>query len=279
MVGNFIFYLFFSVVFNQSYKVVTRTSKKDGSLTILLQFLTGTIILLLVPFFEIKFPSDIRIYLFLVLSILFYAIKYRLNTTIIKGIEISSFSILSQLNIVFMILIGLFFFKEPIIISKVIGTLLIIFSNILVFFTKKSLKINKYVILGILSNLSMAIAVSLDVSISNQFNIPMYIAITFITPAIVLFLFERQKISYIQSEFRNGNKKLILITAISWAINAITSLRLYLLGEITTVAPLCSLTVILNVLAGFIFLKERNNILKKIVAGILIIISVFLIKI
>ena len=58
----------------------------------------------------------------------------------------------------------------------------------------------------------------------------------------------------------------------------VVQLRAYQLGETTSVAPLCALTVIGNVLVGYLFLKERNNLLKKLIAAFLIIVSVFLIK-
>ena len=49
--------------------------------------------------------------------------------------------------------------------------------------------------------------------------------------------------------------------------------------NVTIVAPLSALTVMLNVIVGYLFLKERDNLFKKIVAAILIIISIALIKI
>lgn len=39
------------------------------------------------------------------------------------------------------------------------------------------------------------------------------------------------------------------------------------------------LTVILNVIVGYLFLNERDNLLRKIISAILIIISIILIKI
>jgi len=97
-------------------------------------------------------------------------------------------------------------------------------------------------------------------------------------PAILIFLFERPKISDIGLEFKNGNKVAILITAISWSLAIIVSLRALLLGDVTVVAPLMSVNVILNVFAGYIFLKERDDLLKKIIAGVVIIFSVLLIN-
>ena len=76
-----------------------------------------------------------------------------------------------------------------------------------------------------------------------------------------------------------GNKKAIILTALSWGVMIVVQLRAYQLGNITVVAPLCALTVMLNVIVGYLFLNERDNLIRKIISAILIIISIVLIKI
>lgn len=132
-----ILYLIFSVIFNQTYKIATKSLTKPGALTMILQMIGSLFILLMIPLFEIKFPTEPKIYLFLALSIIFYAINDRLNTTVRSGIEASTFSIIHQLSTVFMIFAGVLFFKEPFILNKFIGALLIVFSNILIFYKKE----------------------------------------------------------------------------------------------------------------------------------------------
>ncbi|MCI9365506.1 MAG: DMT family transporter [Clostridia bacterium] len=272
-------YLVLATVFTQFYKITTKTLTKAGALTVLLELMAGIIVLFLCPFFEMKFPTDIKVYISLGFAIIFYAITDRLNTTVRKEIEASTFSILKQISTVFMIVAGILFFKEPIIWNKIIGAVLIIFSNILIFYKKGKFKFDKYVLIGVLSNLSFSIAMFLDVSISDNFNLPIYVAITLIVPAILIFIFDRIKFSEIKTEFKNGNKKAMIITSLTWGLSIFSQLRAYQLGNVTTIAPLCALTVILNVLVGYLFLKERDSLLKKILAAILIIISVILIKI
>ena len=177
-----------------------------------------------------------------------------------------------------MICAGLLFFKEQFILTKFIGAMLIIFSNVLIFYKKGKFEFNKYILLGILANISFTIALFLDVNISDNFNLPFYVAITLIVPSVLIIIFERIKPSEIKNELVNGNKKAILITAISWGIMIVAQLRAYQLGNVTIVAPLCALTVILNVIVGYFFLNEKDNLLRKIIAAILIIISIVLIK-
>lgn len=281
-INNWVFYiilyLIFAVAFNQYYKITTKKMKKAGALTVLMEGMAGLFALLLFPLFEIKFPTDIKVYLFLGVAIIFYAIQDRLGTTVRSGIEASTYSIIKQLSTVFMIFAGLLFFKEPFILNKIIGAFLIVISNILVFYKKGSFKIDKYIGLGIIANLCFTIALFIDVNYSEQFNLAFYVALTLIIPALLILFLERIKLTDIANEFKTGNKKAILITSISWGVMLIVQLRAYQLGKVTMVAPLCSLTVIINVIVGYLFLKERDNLFKKILASILVIISVLLIK-
>ena len=272
-------YLVLATAFTQFYKVATKTLKRTGALTVLLQMLAGLTALILCPFFEFKFPTEASFYIMLGIAIIFYAISDRINTTVRSGIEASTFSMLKQLSTTFMIFAGLIFFKEEFILTKFIGAMLIIFSNVLIFYKKGKFEFNKYILLGILANITYTIALFLDVNISDNFNLPFYVALTLIIPALLIMIFERIKPSEIKNELVNGNKKAIFITAISWGVMIVSQLRAYQLGNVTVVAPLCALTVILNVIVGYLFLNEKDNLLRKIISAILIIISVILIKI
>ncbi len=272
-------YLILATIFTQFYKIATKTLKKAGALTILLQLIAGLSALLLCPFFEFKLPTNVMVYVMLSISIVFYAITDRVNTTVRSGLEASTFSMLKQLSTTFMIFAGLILFKEEFILTKFIGAMLIIVSNIIIFYQKGKFEFNKYLLLGVFANISFTVALFLDVNISDNFNLPFYVALTLIIPALLIMIFERIKPSEIRDEFVNGNKKAIITTAICWGVSIVSQLRAYQLGNVTVIAPLCALTVILNVIVGYLFLKERDNLLRKIIAAILIIISVVLIKI
>ena len=116
--------------------MATKSLIKPGALIVLLEVLAGLSILILVPFFEFKFPTDIRVYLFLGLAIIFYTIADRLNTTVRNGVEASTFSMLQQLSTVFKTFAGLLFFKEPFVLTKFVGAILIIISNLIIFYQK-----------------------------------------------------------------------------------------------------------------------------------------------
>jgi len=276
---NLILYLVFCIVFTQSYKVATKSSKNDGALTILLQFLGGVLALLFVPFFKIQFPDDVRTYVFLGIACIFYAIADRINTTARRGLDVSTFSILGQLTTVFLIVWGIVFFKEEIILKKIIGAVLILIGNVIVLYKKGKFELNKYVLFGVLGNLATSIGVSVDVGISDKFNMPIYVAFTLIIPSLLILMVDRVNTSDVIKELNIGNKKAIMLVSVSWGIMIIALLRAYQFGSVTTIAPIASITTILNVFIAYFYLKEKDSLLKKVLAALIVISGIVLIQI
>ncbi|HIU51575.1 MAG TPA: DMT family transporter [Candidatus Merdicola faecigallinarum] len=273
-----IIYLLAVVSYTQFFKAATKKSKKDGALTVTLEVITSIIMLAFIPFFEIKWATDIKVYLFTALAVIFYCMKDRMTTTVRRHLDTSTVNILDQIVNVFMILWGILFFKEEVIFKKIIGAILIILSNVMIFYKKGNFKLDRYVLLSILSNLALSIALALNVDNSEKFNVAIYQVVTLMIPAILIIIFEKIKWDDIKNEVKEGNKTAILMTGISWAVMIISQLRAYQTGDITTVAPLSAVSVILNVIAGYFISKEKENIVKKIIAGVIIVFSIFLIK-
>ena len=97
-------------------------------------------------------------------------------------------------------------------------------------------------------------------------------------PALLNLVVEKIKIVDIKAEFVNGDKKAIIISGGVWGLMMVSLLRAYQLGQVTTVAPLAALSVLANVITGYIFYNERGNMLKKIIAAVIIVIAIVLIR-
>ena len=108
--------------------------------------------------------------------------------------------------------------------------------------------------------------------------LPFYVFISLATPSILILLFEKIKLKEIKNEWKRENKKAIILTSFAWGTMIISQLRAYQLESVVLVATLCSISVILNAIFGYVFLKEKDKMVQKIVAGIVIIIGIFLIK-
>lgn len=205
-----ILYIILSTIFTQFYKIATQNLKNAGALTVILEIIGVITALLICPFFNLTFPTNFEVWIFLGLSIIFYAITDRVNTTVRSGIEASTFSILKQLSTTFLTLAGFLFLNEEFIFHKFLGAMLIILSNIFIFYKKGEFKMNRYIGLGVLANLSFTIAMFLDVNLSKHFNLPFYVAMTLGIPAILIALTEKIKISEMKEELKIANKKSII---------------------------------------------------------------------
>ena len=272
------FYLFLyyisAVLFLQYYKLAVRNVKKDGVATVLLQILSSITLLFLIPLFPIKFPAEIKFYILIIVASIFYAINDRFQTTSRKHLDVSVIAILGQLKAVLMFIGGLVVFREPFIIGKVLGALLIIGANILIFYQKGSFKINKYVAVNVIASFAFAIALTIDVGISSNFNLPLYIVITLIIPALIISLVEKIKIKEIVQELKSKERNYYLITGIAWAVAVFASIRSMQLGPITVIIPLQAITVLLNVIVAYFIHQEKQHFARKIIAAVLIIIGI-----
>lgn len=258
--------------------MAVKAVKKDGAATILLQSIAGLSILVLLPFFHFTWPSASHTLLLLAGACIFYAINDRMQTTVRKHLEVSTFSILSQISTVFLIIFGFTFFKDPFVLTKVMGGLLILAANIWLFYKPKSHNfiISKYSWLAIGAALAFAVAISIDIDISKSFNLPFYISLTLLIPAVMIIIGEKLKLTEIINEYQTGPKKWFLITGLSWGLAIFFSLRAFKFGTVSTIVPLEAVAVILNVFAAYIFLKERDRPYQKIFGAILVVLGVLL---
>lgn len=273
-----IVYLISAVVFAYNFKIANKNMKDPGALTILLEVITGIFSLLMIPLFEIKFKINTSILLTLLIVVCIYAITDRLNTEARYGLETSTFSMVKRLSTVFMIIFGFLFLKEPIILNKLLGAVIIIIGNVILTYNKGKFEVNKYLLMAIISQFLFAIAMVINVDLSDHFNLAFYTWITVTIPALLITIVGRHKPKDIIKEFNRYNKPRFLIAAFSWALMLNSSIRAYQLGSITIVAALLSLTPILNSLVELIFNKDTNKIIQKIIVSILLILGVILVN-
>lgn len=271
-------YLISAVLFAQLFKHTNRTMKNPTILTILLEGLTALSSLVFIFLFPIKFSTNIITYIILLIVTILYSVVDRLNIEARYGLEPSNFSMLKQLSAVFIIIFGIIFMKEKIVLNKILGASLIILANILLAFNKGKFEINKYFIMSVFANFLFAIAMIINVNISNEFNIALYTFMTTFIPAIILFAFNKFKIKDLKKEFNLYNKKNFVLVAFFWSLMLISSVKAYEYGNIVIVATFLTLTAILNAIVELSFDKDRKKFLKKFLVGILIIIGIILIK-
>lgn len=271
-------YLVNAIIFAQTFKKANRKMKDAGSLTILLEIFTALFAILFIPLFDMVF-LPLESLLILGVVVIIYAVTDRLNIEARYGLDPSVFSMLKQLSTVFLIILGFIFLKEEVVFKKVLGASLIVFSNFLLGFDGGKFKFNKYFFMSVVSNFFFAVGMLINVNISDNFNLGIYTICTVSLPALLIFLFEKHTIKDLKREFKRYNKKDFLISAFTWCVMLISSVRAYQIGDVSVVAPLLTLTAVFNTIYEYFVNKNRSKFLIKLIASILIIIGVILIKI
>ena len=276
---NTILTIIFFVAYSQFYRLVARNSKDVSSVVIIIFIIASITFALFIPFFEIKFPSDWHLYIWLLLAIVFYAINDKLKSIGYKHLDISIISIMTQLSKVFLVVIGVLFFKESVEANELFGVVLILTGGVLVVFRKGAFVINKYIWVMIAAAVAVAIALSIDVGISAQFNLAIYLVAVSIFPVFLIFLTERKSVDDLKKEFYRSNKKrrwYFILAGVGIALASLTYLGALRQGQVSVVAPLTSLVVVVNTAIGYIFLKEKNALIKRLIASLLVVMGVFL---
>jgi len=275
---NLVLTVIFSIIFNQYYRKVAKDSKDIASTFVIITLILSATFLLFVPFFELRIPRSPSIYGWLLLSVLFYVVNDRTKASGFQKLDVAIVSVVTQLSKAFIVLYGIFLFKEKLSLPNWAGIVLLFVGSILVMYKRGIWQFNKYVGYLIIGSFAFATAMMIDVKISSHFSLPIYLFLVFVLPMVIIYLLEKRNWQTLKQDFNANSKrkKYFFITGISFALTALFYLLALRQGKVSVVAPLSSVTVLLNVLAGYIFLKEKDDLGKRLIAAVLVIIGVFL---
>ncbi len=266
------------VVMHQHYRILGQEVKDTSSLPMITGIIGSIIFVLLMPFFDFKLPNNWQVYALFFAANLIYVIHDILKAKGYKYLDVSVSTILFQLSKVFFIFYGLVFFHEKLSILEIIGIVLVLGGVTLVSLNKEKFSINKYAWIMFGAALAFATAMSIDVGISKQFSLPFYLLVIYTVPATIIFFAGRKGATSLKKDFFISKKspRLFIIAGTASALGMLFYLLALRQGQISIVAPLSSVTVLLNIIVSYIFLKERQDTVKRVVAAILVITGIFL---
>jgi len=266
------------VVLYQYYRLLARDSNNSASIPVIVGFISSIIFISMMPFFGMKFPTVWYFWILLLLSNFLYAGNDLLKFIGFKRLDVSVVAIFSQLSKVFMIILGVVVFRETLTLMEMVGIILIVFGSGLISLKKNKFTINKYIWAVIGASFFFALAMTIDVGVSKQFNLAFYFFMMYFVPAILIIVGKQMTFLDLKKEFfkTKNSPKFFVLASLASSIGMLTYLLALRQGQVSIVAPLSSITVLLNVLAGYIFLEERTDLAKRLVAAVFVIVGVFL---
>ncbi len=273
---NVVMYLIFVVAFAENFKPTVAHDKNNDAATVVLQFAAAASMVFLIPFFPFKYSANPQSYVLILVACFFYALFDRLQTVIRKNLEVSQYSIISQIFFVFLIVYGVVLFHDPLPLSRIVGACIILAGNFLLIYRKGNFKPNKYVWLALAANFLGATAATVDIGLSGKFNLPFYIMCTFFLSGTIVMAIDRMPLGKVLYEFTSGNKTRFLITGALWGLSTYFALKAFQFGKVSEIVPLQATSVLLNVVVAYLLLHERDAIAKKVLAACLVIAGIIL---
>lgn len=213
----------------------------------------------------------------IILSSMLYATGTLLNFKAYKKIGASEVTILGAFGSVVSIILAVFFLRESFGIFKLIGTLLILISVIILYWGN-AFKINKGIWYAVGMAACFGAAIVNDTFVLKSYSAIPYVPIISFLPGLFLLIAKPQSLNNISSALKNKRLlwPLILLCSV-YSIQAITYfLALEKGAQASQMGPISKSAIIITVLLATIFLKERKNLLKKIISTGLVMIGVLL---
>jgi uncharacterized membrane protein len=256
-----------------------KDDKSDPiSYSIIFAFLLGIINFIIALFFGFHFPV-------LSLSIIFFpiaAILWGLGTVLffkaLQLLESSEVTILASVRSLVTIAAALLFLGETFSMQKLLGTIIILVSIFIVTNLKGGIKFNKGIYYTFGMALFYGLAIACDVVNLRSTDPLSYLAIINILIGIILLLIFPKALLKVKIFTNKNFVKKMLTLSIFTSAQAIAYYFALAKGPASQIAPIGQSQVIITILLAVIILKERDNLLRKIVAAILVMIGVLLLR-
>lgn len=261
-------------------RIVSIDSKNPRALSLVFNFVCTVMAIILFlltgSYKKITLPTQIEAWIYFFIASVFYALYERLRFYVSKVLNASINSIIGNLAVVIAFIISLFLYKELLTLSKAIGFILIMVSLFLVIDRTKSKISLKGIILGLIASVFVGIGWGLDKKGIIYFNLETYNVLIWFSSFIILCL-PNFKLKDVKIEIKKYSWKIILLSFFNVA-GYYLMLKAFELADATKVIPVTQLSVFITVIAGIFFLNEKSNLTKKILAGMIAVLGVFLLR-
>ncbi|MDE2589920.1 MAG: DMT family transporter, partial [Patescibacteria group bacterium] len=271
------FFAALNIVFFSLSTLMQRVLIKEGksrpiTYTIFFNLFTGIVLLLIGLFTHVLvFPVlTIQLVFFLLLAIFLYAFGNLFTFKALKQTEASKFTLIFATRVVFTILVAILFLSESFGIKEVIGTIFVFTGIVLVSHTSKKFHFNKGDLYGIIAAMCIGFANANARFLLHSLSIFPYMLIVFFGPVVVLSLIYPQ-------EAKQGNlflkKKALSGMALLGIIYAIANIGFFQAiktgPSVSLVSVVILTSVIVTVILSILFLKERDNMWKKLLGALI----------
>jgi len=187
-----------------------------------------------------------------------------------KFVGASEHNILLTSSRLWLMLWAILFLHENLTLAKLVGTIFILFGVGLAEWKKQAFKFNKGALYVLLAAFFFATSETISFFIIRSFDVLSYMLYGSIFITTILVVLRPKIIKKLSFYFKPKRALNIIITSSNDALANICGYTAYQIGRnALQIGPLGATGTLVTVLMAIIFLKERDNLLQKIVAAVL----------
>lgn len=273
--------LFFFVIYDVAGRYLATRSKNPQAFAVIYN-LGVAIISPIIFLFDSTLPSGITPYVIgmTILGLMIWGLNGRFEYFAKKHTEASVFSIVIKLGPVMSFFLAILFLKESFTLSKLAGVALIVIANIILLagnlhHTKIDLKGIRYTLL---LALILSVAWLFDAVNVKAWGVGVFCMFSFFAPVIMSSFFPTIKKIELQKELRLTPWWQFLVLGFFNLVGYGFMLKALTIGEASNVMPIATSTTPFVVMIGIVLLGERDSLVRKIFASILVLIAIYLMR-
>ncbi len=207
----------------------------------------------------------------LIVMTVFYSLGNIYTFKAFQIADASEVSVILASSSVWAVMSALVLLDETLTIQNILGIILIVLGVVSINYTKSKWQFNKGHLFGLLGAMLFGIAFTNDAYIINRYqSISSYMVLAFTLPGLMTLFLKPASIKIIPNYLRiNVLGKMFVCTSV-YALSALTIFSAYKQGgPASIISPLQQLNIILTVILGYVFLRERDKLTNKIIGTVL----------
>ena len=196
-----------------------------------------------------------------------------------KYLEAGQVTIIYSFASVVGIVSAILFLHDSLTITQIWGTILILFSVILVFWQKGKLQLNRGVWYMLATCICSGIAVTNDAFLLKTTDVFSMLVVGWLSPGLFLLLIYPKAVMKLKYYWHPKRFSSLFWFTLLYALSGISFyLAIEAGGQVSQVSPISNASIILTILLSALFLKEHDNLLKKLIASVLVMFGVLLLS-
>lgn len=231
-------------------------------------------------FFDFTLPSAPSGWLIAIIGVFIWTIVTIIGFKSVQMIETSFREPITQISLLFVLILSYALLSETLTSAKIIGTLLI-FGGLMFLTYEKGKTFGKFghkgIQLTLVASFMAALASVVDKAALNYWNPIPYAFVEFLFPSLIIgFLVIKRKEHLLR--MIKSKHYFIVFASILAVIEVYALYTAYKLTDVSNIYPIGRISSLITVLGGIIILRERKDILRKIIGAIIMIIGAIFIS-